>query len=201
MLYWECNRRLTELRRFRELVIKYAETCPMLNIGRRIETEESGPVRDLINLGMGEVVTSCNLIGHSLSLIYTPPPMFGGPSSLVNVVVDIFQLNSMRLPLSKTVDLLDRAIGDYERMSKKLYRKLFNPFYWVGLLLSVILGAPFRILTLAGFNGEAAEKSLFGRLAKAVVGFVVFLAAFLQCLSLLGYQTSLGHIVGVLKHR
>lgn len=172
-----------------------------MNTGRRIETEESRPVRDLINLEMGQTITSCDLIGHSLSIIYIPPPMLRRPASHINLVADIFQLNQLRIPLSKVVDALDRAIGDYDRMSKKLYRQLFNPFYWVGVFLSTILGAPFRLLTLAGFNGAAAEKSLLGKSLKAFAGVVAVAAGILQIASSLGYQTSLAHIIGLLKHR
>ncbi len=117
------------------------------------------------------------------------------------MVTNLFQLDRFLILYPQALDLLDRAIGDYERLRVRLRRQSFNPFYWLWVGFTRLLNIPFRILNAAGFNGRAAEQSLPGKLVKAVIGFVVFIAALLQSLSLLGYQTSLGHFIGLLKHR
>jgi hypothetical protein len=200
MLYWECKRRLNTLREFRQLVVTYIRGGGVTTLGRRVETPDSRAARDAINLRMGDAVKSCVLIGHSLTLYYSPPPVSGGLTGQINIVENLFQLDRFRIPYSKVLDLLDRAIGDYERSRAKLRRQSFNPFYWVWIGFTSLLSAPFSILTAAGFNGRAAEQSLLGKLIKAVEGFVLFLAALLHSLSLLGYETSLGHLIKLLKH-
>ena len=53
----------------------------------------------------------------------------------------------------------------------------------------VVIGFPFRILGATGFNAKALEQTVAGRIVKAMVGFVIFLAALLQVPSLLGLPT------------
>lgn len=45
-----------------------------------------------------------------------------------------------------------------------------------------VLRVPFDILAAAGFDAARAERSFAGKLIKALIGFVVFLAALLQAL-------------------
>lgn len=119
----------------------------------------------------------------------------------MNLVTNLFNLDRQQIPASKAFDLLDRAIGDYERLQTKLRRQSWNPFYWIRLAFSALLSLPFRILGAAGFDARAMERSLIGRLFKAVEGLVIFVAALLQALSLLGLPTSLSHLIGLLRHR
>ncbi len=168
-------------------------------MGRRHENADAREVRARINLKMPEVVRSCTLIGHSLTLTYGSPHQ--GFAGGINLITNLFNLDRQRIPASKAFDFLDRAIGDYERLQTKLRRQSWNPFYWIRLAFFALLSLPFRILGAAGFDARAMERSLVGRLFKAVVGLVVFLAALLQVLSLLGLPTSLSHLIGLLRHR
>src|SRR5207249_94638 len=79
-------------------------------------------------------------------------------------------------------DRLDRTIGIYRSWLQPLWRKLFNPFYWFGWVLTWIAEIPFRLLASAGFNVAKAEGSFWGKAAKAMIQFV----------------TALGTILGVL---
>lgn len=168
-------------------------------MGRRHENADARKARAQINLKIPEVVRSSAVIGHSLSLSYNSPQhAFAGE---INVITNLFNLDHQRIPVSKAFDFLDRVIGDYDRLETKLRRQSWNPLYWIRLAFLGLLGLPFRILGAAGFNASVIEHSLAGRLFKAVGGFVIFLAALLQALSLLGFPTSLSHLVGLLRHR
>ncbi len=168
-------------------------------MGRRHENADAREARPRLNLKMPEVVRSCTLIGHSLALSYHSPQH--GFAGEINLITNLFNLDRQRIPVSKAFDFLDRAIGDYERLETSLRRQSWNPLYWIRLAFLTLLGLPFRILGAAGFDARAMEQSLIGRLFKAVGGLVIFLAALLQVLSLLGLPTSLSHLISLLRHR
>src|SRR5438105_895264 len=145
MLYWESKRRLRSLRNFRQLVTTYFDNTHFSNMGRPVEQEEALKARKEINLMAGEVLESCARIGHTMSMDYTPPPLTGLPGFRINVVNSLFEFDRLRIPRKVMLDYLDRAIGDYERLSKKAFRQAFNPFYWLWLGFTGLLGIPFRI--------------------------------------------------------
>ena len=110
-------------------------------MGRPIEQQEAADARVQINHMAGEVLESCALVGHSMSLRYMPPPTTGilTPHE-VNVIRGLFQFDRLRIPTKVAFDYLDQAIGDYERLKKKAFRQSFNPFYWLWLGLETLLG-------------------------------------------------------------
>jgi hypothetical protein len=192
MLYWECKRRLRELREFRELIKEFFSNTTFDTRGRRHALIDVSELRERINKALPEAVKSCYRVGQSVSVSYNHPAY--GISGNVNVLENLFALDRQQIPVNKAIDYLDRAIGEYERQLPRLRRQSWNPFYWLRLGFLWLIGFPFRILGAAGFDARAVEQSLFGKMLKATVGFlvtfVVFLAALLQALSLLGFPTS-----------
>lgn len=151
MLYWECKRRLTELREFRSLVVTYFSNRSFARPLNTIhENETAHKARNEISLRMNEAIRSCLLIGESLSVFYSPPPVRGGPSGTLNLVQNMFEVHNFRIPAARVIDSLDRAIGDYERLQNDLSRSRWNPFYWLWLAFAQLLGFPFRVLGVAG---------------------------------------------------
>ena len=63
-----------------------------------------------------------------------------------------------------------------------MWWKLFNPFYWLGWVLTWIAEVPFRILGSAGFDAAKIEGSLWGKIVKATIQFIAVLAAALTVL-------------------
>jgi hypothetical protein len=201
MLYWECKRRLAELREFRQLVVTYFTNRTFSQPRTVHENDAARKARGEINLQMGQLIRSCVLIGHSLTVFYSPPPVRGGPSGTLNLVQNMFELHNFQIPSARLIDSLDRAIGDYERLQRKLYRSLFNPFYWLRLGFTNLLGVPFRILGAAGFNARAMEQSVGGKVAKAILGFVTLIAGVLEILNLLGFSPTWQHLSGLMRHK
>ncbi len=60
------------------------------------------------------------------------------------------------------------AFGFWERPPEPLWRRLFNPSYWIGHVIGWIADLPFRILRRAGFDTDKAEASTWGKTVKAV---------------------------------
>lgn len=166
-------------------------------MGRRHQSSEAAKTRDLINPQIPEIIRSCALIGHSSSLSYTNPQR--GVAAHIDVIINLFNLDSLRIPASRATDFLDRAIGDYQRLETTLRRKSWNPFYWIRLGFFALLSLPFNVLGAVGFGDpREMERSVIGKLFKAVEVLVVFLAALLTVLSLLGFPTS--HLIDRFKH-
>jgi hypothetical protein len=188
VLYWECKRRLRALEEFRSLVVRYFDTVAYVaGHGDRIQqTEESRKVRRKINDLMQDVGFSCNLIGQPLTVQYVPSPLVGGFQGNLSLLSNLFELREYHIPNSKVIDGLERVIGTYRRKTNYLYWQMFNPLFWLRVLLVKIVEVPFQILSAAGFDTAKFENSFMGKVVKAVVGFVAFAAALLTVLQILG---------------
>ncbi len=200
MLYWKAQRRLNELRKFRNLVKEYFSNTAWDNLGRRRHAvKDLSEVRTKINALIPATVRSCYKVGQSVSVTYKHPAH--GIDGHINVIENLFSLDAQRIPVSRAFDYLDRTIGIYEKEVQSLKRARWNPFYWSRLGFLWLPGLPFRVLGAAGFDARSLEQSLFGKLVKAFVGFIVFLAALLQALSLLGLPTGWRQIFSLIPHK
>lgn len=176
MLYWECKRRLEQLRRFRVLVFDYFQNIQMpdwMSAGvppRMNETAQRA--RHEINTVMGDVVVSFNLLGVPHVLIPS-----GGVGQGINVVDNIFALYQFQIDSRIILDFIDRAIGAYERECRKLFRMSFNPLYWLQLLVASLLHLPFKLVSAVGFDTSRIEESWFVKLLKLLVALAAFIAS------------------------
>jgi len=173
ILYWEARRRLNLLLTFRQRVEDYYARAEW-DLSSQ-EWEEDGEARGLrrqINEEMPDVTVATLFVGVSMNILYTPPAITGGPASHMSLLESIFILPKLGIPHANLLDGLDRAIGTYRSWLRPLWRKLFNPFYWLGWGLSLIAGIPFRLLDAAGFEVAKAEGSFWGKTTKAVIALV-----------------------------
>jgi hypothetical protein len=190
VLYWECKRRLQDLQDFRNLLASYFDSLSKVTSGartRKVETSESEQVRNAINLRLQDAVVCCELVGETVTVFYSPPPALGGFQGRLNLLREVFNLREYHITPDRIFDSLDRAIGEYERRKRQLYRRMFSPFFWLKLALVKIIEIPFQILGAAGFDAAKMENSLAGKTVKAIVGFVAFAAALLTILQILGW--------------
>jgi hypothetical protein len=182
MLFWESRRRLQGLIRFHALAEEYFQNVQYAGwmAGRDIPPSENAKAqkaRQEINRMLDDLALSFALLGIDPSLTWTPPPMMGGYVQHIDVIMNLFGLWRFEISPAIVFDNTERAIGAYERECRKLRRKLFNPVYWLGLLIVGVLRLPFKLLGAAGFNAARVENSLFGKLTKVCVGTVLFFAA------------------------
>jgi hypothetical protein len=136
---------------------------------------------------MREVVVVARFVGVTIEIDYAPPPAIGGIAARISLLDNVFNLPKLMVPEVMLLDELDRAIGIYRSWLRPLWRKLFNPFYWLGWGLTLIAEVPFRILDAAGYDGTKAEGSTLGKLAKAVIQAGTGLGATLGILEKLDY--------------
>jgi hypothetical protein len=187
MLYWECKRRLQRLERFRALAGEYFSNISRHFGAAPTENDRSRAARVEMNLLMSEVTESAFLIGIPTTVHYIPPTRMGGLSGPLDILVNIFELWQFEIGNRQARDIIDRAIGAYQRERRHLLRQLFNPLFWIKWLLMQVAAVPFGFFSALGFKTKAFEQSVMGRIIKGVVVLVTFSAAFLTILDLLGW--------------
>jgi len=183
MLYWEAKRGFELLKRFRQKVVDYDNNALWNDYDNDYaENQEAVSLRQQINEDMPEATTAIQKVGHSTIVYYSPPPATGGIQGDIDVLTNIFRLPYLGMDTTQLLDRLDQAIGAYRYAVSYLWRRLFNPFYWIGKGLALIGSIPFRVLRIAGFNVERAETSFFGKLSKALFSLAVLISALLSIL-------------------
>lgn len=99
MLYWECKRRLGQLRQFREVVRSYFQNTAFDTMGRRHAVTDLSEFRKKINIMIPEIVRSSYKIGYSLSVSYTHPGY--GVTGRINVIENLFSLDRQQTPFPR----------------------------------------------------------------------------------------------------
>ena len=179
MNYFECKKRLLELRVFHGLAARY-----FTNVVGAKGSMETGPfedtdarnLRSAMNKMMKSVSESFDKVNIPRAVHYIPPRLLGGPIMDIDLVWNVFDLWRYKLSPRLLDDVLNRAIGAFEEEKRRLFCQFFNPFYW----LNIVLGIPFRLLTAVGLDGTRYEESVFGKLVKVCLAVVGFVAAILD---------------------
>lgn len=156
-------------------------------VDARLESDKARRARVQINRLLNECRSIIVSAGISPIMIYAPSPAVGGYVQRVDIFTNLFNLHTVEISPDAVFDHIDRAIGVYEREQFRAWMRTFNPFFWLGLLLDLIVEIPFSLLGKAGFNKTTIEESLLGRVAKAVMYLVTLLASLLTILELTGY--------------
>ena len=183
IFYWEAKRRIELLTAYRNRVAAYYERARWDQSSAEWEEDhETEDMRRQINEEMHAVTVAAQFVGVAMTIFYTPPSDTGGPAGDISLLENVFNLPNLRLSHALLLDRLDKAIGVYRSWLRPLWRKLFNPFYWLGWGLTWIAEIPFRLLASAGFNVAKVEGSFLGKAAKAVIQVVVAISAALGVL-------------------
>jgi len=184
---WINLKRMKLLEEFRSLIIEYFKNIEPISYLKIQENEKALMARTQINYIIDEVHQVILLAGVPTSIFYSPPPAFGGISGDIDLILNIFNLHEFQISPNMLLDLVDRAIGVYERDKIRSIFRTFNPLYWLLLILEYIMSIPFYILGRVGFNQDKLEQSFWGRLIKGLFYLITVLAAFLTALEKLGY--------------
>ena len=174
MLYWECKRRLALLREFRLRAVDYFENIEyagwMAGGAPRPMNEAAQKARHDMNRMLGEVLISLSRLTVPHVVSYQPPPRLGGYPQNVDVILNIFSLWEFQIGPERIFDTVDRAIGAYERECEKLFRRLFNPLYWMGMLVVQFLRIPSKLRGAGENDDPGTDRSLFGSMRQGWSG-------------------------------
>ncbi len=132
--------------------------------------EPAQKARHNMNRMLGDVLVSLNRMNVPHVVNYQPPPTRGGYSQNVDIILNIFSLWEFQIGPDRVFDTVDRAIGSYERECKKLFRKLFNPLYWLGMLVLQFLRIPSKLRGTTGNDVPNTDPSLFGSMRQGWAG-------------------------------
>jgi len=186
MLYWECKRRLALLRHLRVQMFDYFANIQYANWmaagAPPTMNNKAQQARFQINSIMDDVLLSFDLLDLTHSITYRPPPMFGGYIQNIDLIGNLFSLWQFEISPQFAFDCTDRAIGAYERECRRLFRKSFNPLYWLGIFIVWVLRLPFKLLGAAGFDATKVEESFFGKLLKLIWGLALGLATLIPAI-------------------
>lgn len=193
---WENSRRLNRLVEFHNLIIEYFNNSHWeWTADGRIEEEPARLARVKINRAMDEAHCIILHSGINPSVIYTPPPAVGGYVKNVDVIQNIFNLDSHQMGIKPVLDFIERAIGIYESNHKSAIIRTLNPFFYLGLVFDAISDLPFIAIGKLGFNREKAKSSAIGRLVKGFLYLIMVAAAFLTILQLLDFLNPIKQFV------
>ena len=179
ILVWENNKRLKKLKYFRELIIEY--------FNNHTNTVAANMARKKINRSMNLVHSIVLQSGTNPIYTWRAPPTAGGYSAKIDLISNIFNLDDYFTEYELVLDLIDRSIGIYESNAKSALIRIFNPFFYVGLVFDFISDLPFIALGKLGFNRQKARSSTMGRRVKGVLYLITVFAAFLTILHLLEF--------------
>jgi len=180
---WENQRRIEKLLEFRSLVFTYFENSrydPFDDL--RVEQSKALEVRDRINLCLSEIhaiILSADVVPV---IIYRAPPLIGGYQSTIDLFENIFNLDRYQIGPNVVIDYVDRTIGKYRSDQTKAIFRMFNPFFYLGLLLAPISDLLFEGIGKLGFNRQKLESSIFGNVVKGLPYLLTILAALLTIL-------------------
>ena len=189
MFIWENQSNKENLLKFRELIINYYNNTENPDFGfDLIENEEAQLSRTLINISFEKFYRSLIQTTISPSIFYSPPRNTGGLQGNIDVFINIFNLYRYKINPSSIIDITNRAIGIYEDDKIHSILRTINPFFYLGLMLEYVASFPFKLLgKIGGFNSEKLEATIVGKILKAIIYSVEFLAALLTVIHLLGY--------------
>ena len=187
ILIWENARRLSKLVEFRELIIEY--------FNNHSNTVAAHVARNKINRSMNEIHSIVLHSGTNPILTWRAPPTAGGYSVNIDLIANIFNLADYFMDYNSVLDLIDRSFGIYESNAKAARIRIFNPFFYVGLVFDFISGLPFIFLGKLGLNQQKMEVSLLGRLVKGVLYLIQVIAALIAIYQFWDYWTPVKNFV------
>jgi len=98
-----------------------------------------------------------------------PAPAVGGPVIPVNIYQSILQDDSHGvIPNQRKLDTINTLIGQLEGKIDFEFKKVINPFYWLGFSIEKILRIPFWLLSKTGFEISKIEDHFLGKTFKLV---------------------------------
>ena len=185
--FWTNRNRCKELIAFRNSLIGYFNSIKRGTWGDVIESHTSEDFRHKINLELAHIHEIINAAGITPNLTVTPPPAIGGYIHNVDVILNIFNHDSLQLPPQKIIDYLDITIGKYTHNHLKSLIRTFNPFWWLKIGITQISRIPFIVLGSMGLNREKIETSLIGRIIKGSISALTTIGVILTVMEKLGY--------------
>lgn len=171
MNYFTASSRLRELISFKESYLEYLAA-------KDKDTEAAQKARSELNRLAMAVDESLEQVGCAV-FIAAPPPAVGGPFVQVHIARELFNVyvrKVLGVGPKQILDMLEQGIGEYERIARRAFLNLFNPFWWLKEILSFIVSLPFYLLGISGFDQQRIEQSTAAKVLKLIMAVLVLIA-------------------------
>ena len=187
ILIWENKRRLSKLREFRSLMIRYFNNSRVGLGGGRVEESAAKEARREINRLRDEIHSIILNSEINPSFSWTRPAAAGGDETEIDLIDDIFDLDQFDIGPNNVLGIIDRAIGEYDSNRRSAFVRTFNPFFYLGRVLDTITDLPFIVLGVLGFDRQKIKTSTIGKIVKAILYLAIIVTALLTILHLLDF--------------
>lgn len=194
---WENKRRHATLSRFHNLLKTYFRHSQSGQFGFRVETERAQRARTEINLMISEISAIVRAADNATIVIWTPPPVIGGPTESVDLLLDVFNLDRFYISPCELFDQIIRTRGVYQSDKKRSIIRTINPLWWMKNIIIRVSRFPFFIIGAAGFDTARIEQSVIGRLIKFILITISTTASVLVIADLLGALEWLRYKLGI----
>ena len=143
-----------------------------------ISDSDGRAIREEIAKGIENIKRIANGFGLPTIARSLPAPMVGGyviPQQILDCVLQ--DTSYQGVERSIIWDLLNRTIGECERVVEREWKRTCNPLAWAMAGLEAVIRIPFVLLSMSGFDVSKAEDHLFAKLFKVleIVAIIVFL--------------------------
>ena len=187
ILIWENKRRLSKLRVFRSLVIRYFNNSRVGFGGGRVEESTAKEARLEINRLKDEIHSIILNSEIDPSFSWTPPAAVGGDETAIDLIENIFNLDQFDIGPNNVLACIDRTIGKYDSNRKSVFFRTFNPFFYLARVLDIITDLPFIIIGIFGFNRQKIKVSAVGRLVKGILYLIIIVVVALAVFHLFDF--------------
>lgn len=191
MIYFKAKKNIEVVERFRNLVEEFWDIGANLRQRQRrmsrhedISDEEIkllerlDKLREEIAKSTPKLIRLANQNGVQATLKSYPAPMVGGPIITLNVFNAILNDDSHSgVDHQRIIDTINTLIGQLEERVEREFRKLINPFFWLGLLIEKILRFPFWLLSKTGFDVNKIEDHFWGKFFKVLEVLIILYIA------------------------
>lgn len=173
MIYFGTKKDKETVEEFLPLVNEFWEVENRLQ-GRRTRPEEGDAkrykeLREIIARKTPIVSKISRRAGIPGVLHSYPAPAIGGPVIPVNIYESILQDGPHgHIPNQRKLDTLNKLIGQLDGKIEYEFKKIVNPFFWLGLVIEKFLRIPFWLLSKTGFNISKVEDHFLGKLFKLI---------------------------------
>ena len=173
MIYFDPKKDKQTVEAFLSQVVEFWEIEDRNNgqIARQNEgdSERYQELRETIARKTTSIIHISRRAGMPAVLHSYPAPAVGGPVIPVNIYESILQDDShANIPNQRKLDTLNKLIGQLEGKIEFDFKKVVNPFFWLGFLLEKILRIPFWLLSKTGFEISKIEDHFLGKFFKLV---------------------------------
>lgn len=184
LLFWQNVARRKQLEKYQAQIEEYFSLIDYNEFDKCIiDNQESRKIRKLLNKETEAIEIYIVEAGLSPYVTHYDAPAMGGRATSINLIENLFNLQHYDIESQSIIDVIDQALGVYERDFVKSIIRVINPIFWLGRTLEFISSIPFYLLGRIGLNQQKLEESFIGRVVKLVIKVATLLALIWELLA------------------